>query len=140
MAVGEITNEGEDIALKALVNHTAGQNLVLRLFKNNFTPADASVAGDFTEATFTGYAALTLTGASWVATPGAPSSIAYAQQTFTSSANQTAQTIYGYYLTQASSGKVVGAQLFTNPRIVENLNDLIKVTPTLTMKDTSAAE
>ena len=54
---------GENIALEAIVNKTAPQNLVVRLFRNNITPSDTDVAGTYTEAVFPGYAAITLTGA-----------------------------------------------------------------------------
>lgn len=128
-----VTNEGEVIALKALLNHTAGQNLVLKLFKSNTTPAETDTAGTYTEADFTGYSAITLTGSSWVVTPGAPSSAAYAQQTFTSSADQSAQNVYGYFLVQTSSGTLVYAERFTGaPFVIQNNGDNIKVTPTIT--------
>ena len=128
-----VTNEGEVIALKALLNHTAGQNLVLKLFKSNTTPAEADTAGTYTEADFTGYSAITLTGSSWTVTPGAPSSASYAQQTFTSSADQSAQNVYGYFLVQTSSGTLVYAERFTGaPFVIQNNGDNIKVTPTIT--------
>lgn len=128
-----VTNEGEVIALKALLNHTAGQNLVLKLFKSNTTPAEADTAGTYTEADFTGYSAVTLTGSSWTVTPGAPSSASYAQQTFTSSADQSAQNVYGYFLVQTSSGTLVYAERFTGaPFVIQNNGDNIKVTPTIT--------
>jgi hypothetical protein len=131
-----VTDEGEVIALKALLNHTAGQNLVLKLYQNNITPADADTAATYTEATFTGYANLTLTGASWTVSPGAPGVASYAQQTFTSSADQAAQNIYGYFLTQLGSGTLVYAERFTGaPFVIQNNGDSIKVTPRVTCKD-----
>ena len=131
-----VTDEGEVIALKALLNHTAGQNLVLKLYQNNITPADTDVAGTYTECTFTGYANVTLKGGSWTVTPGAPAVASYAQQTFTSSADQAAQNVYGYFLTQLGSGTLVYAERFTGaPFVIQNLNDNIKVTPRLTAKD-----
>lgn len=63
-------NVGEGIALKALVNHTPPQNLSLRLFSNNITPAETDTAATFTEATGGGYAPKALAGASWVVTEG----------------------------------------------------------------------
>lgn len=128
-----VPNTGEVIALEALVNKTAPQNLVLRLYENNYTPTEADTAASYTEATFTGYSALTLTGSSWgAASPGAPSSIAYAQQTFTSSASQS-KLVYGYYLTQASSGTLVYAERFSDgPYAITNNGDQVKVTPTIT--------
>jgi hypothetical protein len=127
-------NTGEVIALEALVNKTAPQNLVLRLYKSNTTPGETDTAGTYTEADFTGYNAANLLGAGWgSATGGAPSSIAYAQQTFTSSAGSQNQNVYGYYLTQVSSGTLVYAERFSDgPYNIANNGDNIKVTPTIT--------
>ena len=120
--------------MQYLVNRAAPQNLVLRLFKSNTTPGEADVAGTYTEADFTGYAAITLTGASWGAPiEGAPTSIAYAQQTFTSTAGAQSQSVYGYYMTRLSGGELVYAERFTDgPYVIVNNGDLIKITPTIT--------
>ena len=124
-----LPNTGEGIFLKAAVNHTAGQNLVLRLFKSNTTPAETDTAGTYTEATFTGYSSVTLTGASWSITEGAPSYAQYAQQTFSSSANQATENQYGYYLTQLSSGILAWAERFSDaPWPITNNGDQAKVT------------
>jgi hypothetical protein len=121
---------GENIALEALVNKTAPQNLVLRLFSSNTTPADSDTAATYTEATFTGYSAITLTGASWGAASNG--TIAYAQQTFTSTADAQNQNIYGYYVTQTTSGVLVYAERFTDgPYNIANNGDNIKVTPNI---------
>lgn len=127
-------DQGETITLEALVNKTAPQNLVLKLFKNDVTPAESDTEATYTEANFTGYAAKTLTGSSWSsAVAGAPSSIAFAQQTFTSSAGSQNQSVYGYYLVQATSGKAVGAERFSDgPYVITNNGDAIRVTPNLT--------
>ena len=134
---GRLVNNGEDVALKYLTGKTAStENLVLRLYKSNTTPGDSDTAGTYTEADFTGYSSVTLTGASWTVTPGAPTSASYAQQSFASSANQTAQSIYGYYLTRASTGDLIAAERFsTGPFTIQNNGDTIKVTPTITAKD-----
>ena len=122
---------GENLALEMIVNKTAPQNTVLKLYQNNITPAEGDVAGTYTEATFTGYAALTLTGATWGAAAGG--SIAYPQQTFTSTANQTAQLIYGYYVIQTTSTTLLYSERFTDgPYSIANNGDLIRVTPTIT--------
>lgn len=129
-----VPNNGEGDGLEYFVNKSAPQNLVLRLFKSNTTPAETDTAATYTEATFTGYGAATLTGASWGApSEGAPSSIAYAQQTFTSSANQTTENIYGYFMTRATSGRIALAERFSDaPNPITNNGDNIKVTPTIT--------
>ena len=133
----KLVNQGEDLMLKAFVNHTAPQNLVLKLFKNDWTPTDADDEGDATEADFTGYSAKTLTGASWSATPGNPSSIAYAAQDFASSADQTPQTVYGAYLVQATSGKLVAAVRFANAVVFQSNGDTYSIIPTITLADST---
>lgn len=130
-----VPNNGEGDMLTALVAKAAAENLVLRLFQSNTIPAETDATITYTEATFTGYTALTLTPASWVVTEGAPSNAAYPQATFTSSAVQgAAQAIYGYYLTRVTSGRIAWAERFSDgPYSISNLNDAIKVTPIITL-------
>lgn len=127
-----VPNGGEVIALSLLVNKiAAAENVVLRLFTNNKTPAEADVVGDYTEAAGNGYAAITLTGANWTVTGGAPTSAAYAQQTFTFSG--ALGNVYGYYMTRAGSGDLVYAERFTDgPYNIVNNGDQIKITPQIT--------
>ena len=125
-----VPDVGENIALEALVNKTAPQNLVLRLYKNNITPAESDTAVTYTEAVFGGYASITLTGASWNA--AAAGTITYsAQQTFTCNAAAT-DDIYGYYCTQLASGVLVYSERDASaPFAVRNNGDAIKITPTI---------
>lgn len=127
-------DNGEGDVLQYFVNLAAPQNLVLHLFQNNITPAETDTAITYTEATFTGYSAITLTGASWGApVEGAPSSISYAQQSFTSTAGAQNQNIYGVYLTRAVSGRIAYAERFTGaPFNIANNGDIIKYTPSIT--------
>lgn len=131
---GVLVNQGEDIFLKAGVNKTAPQDLVLKLFKNNVTPGETDTEATYTVADFSGYANVTLTGASWTATPGAPSQVTYAQQSFTSDADQATQQIYGYFYVQASSGLLVAAERFSDgPYPISFLGDVVKITPKITL-------
>ena len=125
-------NNGEGDALQYLVNRATPENLILRLYTSNTTPAEADVAGTYTEATGFGYVALTLTGASWGApSEGAPSSIAYAQQTFTFTG--ALGNVYGYFLTRATSGRIAFSERFSDgPYNIANNGDQIKITPTIT--------
>jgi hypothetical protein len=124
-----VPDVGENVILEAIVNKTAPQNLVLRLFKNNITPADSDTAGTYTEAAFTGYSAITLTGASWGAASGG--TISFAQQTFTCSGTSS-ENIYGYYVTQTTSGILIWSERDASaPFAVANSGDALKVTPTI---------
>lgn len=121
---------GENLALEMIVNKTAPQNLVLRLYQNNITPSDSDTAGTYTEATFTGYAGITLTGATWNA--AAAGTIAYsAQQTFTCS-GASSNNIYGYYVTQSASGVLLYSERDASaPFAITNSGDAVKITPTI---------
>lgn len=125
-------NNGEGDALQYLVNRAAPENLILRLYTSNTTPAETDIAATYTEATGFGYSAVTLTGASWGApSEGAPSSIAYAQQTFTFTG--ALGNVYGYYLTRATSGRIAFSERFSDgPYNIVNNGDQIKITPTIT--------
>jgi len=126
---GLFCSNGEQVALGTLLNKTTPVNAVLRLYQNNKTPAYADTVAGYTEATFTGYAAATLTGASWTISGTNPASATYAQQSFASTANQSSQTIYGYYLTV--SGNLIAAELFASPVTIQYNGDTINVTPTI---------
>lgn len=119
-------------SLKYFVNAAAPENLVLRLFTNNVTPAETDVTTDYTEAVGSGYAAITLAGASWAApVESSPSSIAYPQQTFLFTGALGA--VYGYFMTRAISGRIALAERFTDgPYTVTAAGDAIKLTPRLT--------
>lgn len=121
---------------QVLKNSIAEELLILKLFQNNITPAETDVAGTYTVATFTGYADITLTPASgWTVVAGGPSTAGYAQQTFTSSADQATQNIYGYYLVGATTGNLYWAERFTDgPYPISFNGDQIKVTPNFTLE------
>lgn len=128
-----LPNGGEVLALSYLVNKATPENLVLCLYQSNTTPAETDTIGTYTEATFTGYANITLAGASWTVTGGAPSSATFAQQTFTSSAGSQNQSIYGYYIKRVTTGDLVYAERFSDgPYVIVNNGDAVKVTPTIT--------
>jgi len=130
-----VPNVGEGNLLgRALGKETQESSLTLKLYKTNVTPAETDTAGSYTEADFTGYSAATLANASWTVTEGAPSDASYAQQTFTSSADQTSQDVYGYFVVGATSTEIYWAELFSDgPYPIANNGDNIKVTPTITL-------
>lgn len=117
-------------------------NYTLKLYKNNVTSGltqvqkDALTESSFTEATFTGYSAASLTGGSWTTTAGNPCTGSYGVQTFTSSADQTAQTIYGYYVVRTTGGALEWFEDFTTPLTIEFNAEYIQVTPRITLADT----
>lgn len=125
-----VPDVGENLAVGCFVNRLTPENGVLRLYSNNITPADTDVAGTYTEATFAGYSAITLTGASWTAPSAGATS--YAQQTFTRSSTGATENIYGYYLTQVTSGILMWSERdAAAPAAMTNAGDNIKLTPAI---------
>lgn len=128
------TNAAETVALKAFLNQTAGETLVLRLYSDDQTPAKTDVAADYTEVSGNGYSAKTLTPGTFTFTDGDPSTAAYPQQTFSFSG--AAGNVYGYYVTQATSGALMFANRFSNAPInIANNGDEIRITLTITLNN-----
>lgn len=125
-------NQGKQIALENLFNKTAPQNLVVKLFEDNEAVTEAKTEADFTEATFSGYAAQTLTPASVTVTNADPAVASYAQMTFTSDAAQS-KNVYGYIVCQATSGKAIWGESFGVAVPMNTNGSTVKVTIQLTL-------
>lgn len=125
-----VPNQGEEIALAAFLNKTAPQDLTLRLYTNDYTPVEGTTEANVTEASGSGYAAKALTAANWTIA-GDPREASYPEQTFAFTG--ALGNVYGYYLTQNTSGKLIYAERFTGaPFNVAQNGDEIKVTPKIT--------
>jgi len=124
-----------DAAEEAFLDLILNVNYTLHLFTNDPTDGEDLDAGDFTEATFTGYEAKNLTGGSWTTTPGDPATGTYAVQAFVSSADQAPQTVYGYYVTTTSGGALRWYEKFDEPITVQYNGEAIRVTPQFTLAD-----
>lgn len=82
----------------------ASGNLQLRLFQNNITPDQNTTVGDFTEATFSGYAAQTIATWGSVSLDGDNNAVVEEiNRTFTQSGTTTINDIYGYYVVDTST-------------------------------------
>lgn len=134
-----------DASEEAMLDLILAVNYTLKLYKSDVTTGltaaqlEALTASDFTEATFTGYSSKALTGGSWTTTQADPSTGTYAQQTFTSTADQTAQTIYGYYVVKTTGGELAWFEDFTGPLSISLNGDTIQITPTFTLDDDQEA-
>lgn len=128
-----LSNNGEVIALSYLVNRIASpENLIYRLFTNNVVPSETDTAATFTEAVGGGYVAKTLTGATWNPVAGAPTQVEYPVQTWTFTGALTGPpTIYGYFITRATAGDLIGAENFAayTPAAA---GDVLNLTPRIT--------
>lgn len=125
---------------KALDDIVAGAGFStakLRLFKNNVTPDNTKVIGDFTEATFSGYAAISLTGWSAAAVTAHVAQSDPTAGTFTITSGT--QAIYGWYVTDSGGTVLYWAQRDPSAPVTldaSGLNQYI-VTASLQAKDTA---
>ncbi len=122
------------LAKRVLYANAATEDLVLRVFKNNVTPGLADTAATYTEATFTGYAPITLTssqtGSTW-SVPIVSSNLAVSSyQTLATWTAASDQTVYGWYITSSVTNKLCAAQAFPSPRaLVGASGDTLSIPP-----------
>lgn len=128
-----VSNSSEQTMLELLLNISSPEDLVLRLYSNNVTPSEADVAGTYTEVTGGGYASVTLVPANWGITPGDPTQALHPEIIFTFTGS--IGNVYGYFLTQVTSGDLMWAERFTNgPFNITTNGDQIKVTLSITLE------
>ena len=106
----------------------------VRLYVNDYTPGRATLTGDFTEATYSGYAPVSLTRALW-APAVTLDDTAYATYNttptrFTCSSGE--YTIYGYFAKDQATGITLWCQRFNLP-LVTNPNAPIDFQPQMRM-------
>lgn len=105
----KLTDQGAyQLFVASLTSYFAGI-CVLHLYQNNYTPVEASVLGNFTEATFTGYSSVALTSWSLPVLTSPYQQITSAAVPFTVGTVGTGNNIYGYYVTDGS-GNVLWAE------------------------------
>ncbi len=114
------TNDGKlyFLSLAMGVDLFGADDWTLRLFANDYTPEDASVTADFTEASFTGYVEWGIPAGSMPA-PTIVADVAESDLTpppFFTCTGGAPETVYGWYLTADGSGDTLLAQRFEDPR------------------------
>lgn len=125
-----VPDVGDTEALKRILNDATPDNLKLKLYTNNKTPAKADTVANYTESTATGYAAKTLTGTDWTyASNAGVTTASFAAQTFTYTA---AETVYGYYVTNNAGTTLMWAELFSSVFNIPSGGGSITITPKFT--------
>jgi hypothetical protein len=114
---------------------SSGDAVVLHLYSNNYTPLHSSTAGNFTECTFGGYAAVTLSQGTWntpvLVSDTAVTSYGSAPLAWTAT---NSQTVYGYYVVdQGGSNVLLWGELFGTSRTL-NASDVIQLGPQFTLQ------
>lgn len=129
----KVPDEGLLLFCEAARDMLQGDNQI-RLYKNDYTPVAGSTLANFTEADFSGYSSLTLTGGSNAVMDGGRAKVGYSARVFTHDGGVTANQIYGYYV-QNSGGDLLFAERDPDaPRTMAVLNDTIAVVVNFTSK------
>lgn len=124
---------GEDKLLAFAMGVATPGNQILKLFTNNAVLDDANTAATFTEMSTLDYVAKTLTKTSWVIAQNLGISEAtYASQTFAFTTG-TAVLVYGYFIVDATTGVLLGAETFTTPKSIAFTGDQISIIPRVTL-------
>jgi len=119
-------------ALRTWLN---SQTYKLRLFQNNYTPLTTSVIGDFTEATFSGYAGQNIGSWAVAVLSGSKYILTAPALTFSHSGGATGNTIYGYYIVTGGIAVAQWAERDPNgPRSMTASGDTYIITPTFSLK------
>lgn len=123
---------GENKLIEFALGKSTPGDQILHLYVNNYTPVDGDTSASYTEMSTLGYAAKTLTKGSWtVAQNAGVAQATYADQTFTFTAG-TAVTVYGYYVTDTTTGTLLWAEKFGTALTVQYAGDQIIISPTFT--------
>jgi hypothetical protein len=142
-----VPHEGDVQLLTDLMGGGTLENWQLCLFNSGLTPSETDSAATYTahETAFTNYTRKTLTRSVSASTWNTPVSQAPSGSPAWSSRNQvghtqygsnpqswtcgaTGDTIYGYFILGATSGKLICAEAFSIPRTLAN-GDTISLTP-----------
>lgn len=127
-----------DVGLPKLLDLKTGKvtgppTYTCKLFQNNYTPVAGSVAGDFTECTFSGYGAgQTITGWASAAVTGSIASAAAAALTWTHNGGGTSNNIYGMYVVDAGGVLIWAERDPAAPFAISANGQTYTVTPQLT--------
>jgi hypothetical protein len=129
-----IANVAKGRMLQMRLNKLAPQDLVLRLYSNDRVPAVTDVAGDYTEVTGSGYAAITLDPDDWTVTEASPATAELLEQVVAFAA--AVGNVYGYFVTEAVSGILFGAERFSDgPYDVQGITEIGVSIDTLDLTD-----
>lgn len=127
MSTPVVPNEGE-LDLLALIK--AG-TFSLRLFQNNATIDASTILADLTVATFSGYSSQNLSYGSITTNGSGQATMTATTIHFDHNGGATGNTIYGYYLVNTSTSKVVKAEKFDTAVAMQFLGDRITITDTM---------
>jgi hypothetical protein len=119
------------IMISAVLNKVPAEDLILRLYQNDITPAPDYTTEDYIEVNSNGYGGQVLNANDWEITADDHVKAIHLPVHFTF----TGETgdIFGYYITQDVSGELMWAERFDNTIYIRNPGDEIRVEPAITL-------
>jgi hypothetical protein len=106
-----------------------GTPLVARLFQNNYTPIEATVVGNFVEATYNGYVAQSLVSWASAVLITNQAHIIPAALIWQHTAGSTSNTIYGWYATDSGGTQLWMCERFGTPQVLAVNGDAFALQP-----------
>jgi hypothetical protein len=130
-----LMNSELDPALQAMLDALIQTTSTVHLFSNNYVPTPSDTLGNYTEATYSTYAAVVLTVA-WGPAAGGSGGLSAAPSAgalFAPGILGTPQDCYGWYVTDAL-GNLLGADVFSGgPLNMGGTTPAVIVTPALSL-------
>lgn len=126
-----LPNTAQEYILNLLLN----QNLKLKLYSNNHTPAVGDTVGSLTEVTGGGYTEVTLTFANWSVVAGPPAVATYDdyQDFLFTGPTGGPGTIYGYYITDNGETQLIWEERFPTVPLEPINGSVIRIKPRITL-------
>lgn len=128
-----VGDAAEAIMLNYILNKDTPEDLVIKLYTNNYTPVEGDLVGNYTELSGGGYTDVTFVSANWTVVSGDPTVSTYPEITWTFTGP--AGNVYGYYIVRATGGELMWAERFSNgPYNMQNNGDNIKFVTQITLE------
>jgi hypothetical protein len=114
------------------------ENVILKLYRVDYTPDSTTVQSSMTEANFTGYAAKTLTRTGWnsAVTVNSKAESSYGSVAQNWTCGSTGNTVYGYWIQAATSNTCLWAEKFSVARVLAE-GDVLNLTPKFSLDSES---
>ena len=127
-----VPQSGASVLLeKGLDGLTATQHV--RLYQNDYAPSPTSLLADFVAATYDGYAAAAITPATWpIFLQGISQAVAVGPGlVFSPTGSTTPNLIYGYYVTDNTGARLLWAERFAEPKVLNGVTTGFTLVPAI---------
>jgi len=127
-----VTQAGAKILLEEALDGLAAA-VEVNLYQNDYAPDPTTVLADLDVATYDGYAAETVTPATWpVFFQGNSQAVAVGPGiVFTPTGSTTPNVIYGYYLTDTGGTRLIWAERFPEAKVMNGVTTGFTLIPAI---------